>query len=147
MAEMWLRYSWDVAEIWLRCYWDMTEMFLRCAWDVPEIWLRYSWDVGQKGKKCSAPNWGPNWTDLVRIRTFLSKVVRKRSELTTKSPNLWIETTCKSSLHLKTCYIEGKLIVYDPSSDFVIRPTCSAFDFRLMVKSYIFDLGETKNKK
>ena len=35
--------------------------------------------------KCSAPNYGPNWPDLVRIRTFLGKLVRKRSELVTKS--------------------------------------------------------------
>ena len=33
----------------------------------------------------SAPNYGPNWPDLVRIRTFLGKLVRKRSELVTKS--------------------------------------------------------------
>ena len=73
------------------------------------------------------------WSEFGR---FFSKVVRKRSELTTKSPNLWMKITCKSSLHVKTCYIEGKLIVYDPISDFVIRPTCS----------YIFDLGEAKKQ-
>ena len=33
----------------------------------------------------SAPNYGPNWPDLVRIRSFLGKFVRKRSELVTKS--------------------------------------------------------------
>ena len=72
--------------------------------------------------KLCASIWGLNSTDLVRIKAFFEEVVRKRSELTTKSLNLWMKTTCKSSLHLKTCYIEGKLIVYDPSSDFVIGP-------------------------
>ena len=33
----------------------------------------------------SVANYGPNWPDLVRIRTFLGKLVRKRSELGTKS--------------------------------------------------------------
>ena len=31
------------------------------------------------------PNYGPNWPDLVGIRTFLGKLVRKLSELVTKS--------------------------------------------------------------
>ena len=52
------------------------------------------------------------------------------------------ENNVQILIALKNCNIEGKLIVYDPSSDFVIRLTCSALNFTLMVKSYIFDLGE-----
>ena len=61
-----------------------------------ELWLwRYFSDTS------SAANYGPNWPDLVRIRTFCGKLVRKRSELVTKSLIWWLKTTRESSVYLK----------------------------------------------
>ena len=51
--------------------------------------------------KGSAANYGPNWPDLVRIRTFCGKLVQKRSEVVTKSPIWWLKTMCESSVYLK----------------------------------------------
>jgi hypothetical protein len=45
--------------------------------------------VPRPTRSSSAPNYGPNWSDLVRIRTFLRKGVRKRSELPAQSP-IWL---------------------------------------------------------
>ena len=36
--------------------------------------------------------------DLVRIRTFLSKMVRKKSELTTKSQTWWMKMKCSTKI-------------------------------------------------
>ena len=39
--------------------------------------------ISERGR--SAANYDPNWPDLVQIRTFFGKEVRKKSELVNKS--------------------------------------------------------------
>ena len=46
LGEIWLRYVWDMAEIWLRYGWYMNDICVIYGWDIVDICLRYGWNTG-----------------------------------------------------------------------------------------------------